>query len=786
MVRNKLFQSIIVVTLFWWAVLALLYNFVTSGNKIDHILHFRENLNFAVFYIAGFFFLVGAALANTLLKIFYDMTRKSAYSEHRVRGLIISPGAVPVRAEFGKEPTASWKLFFEGDFPRKWPNLYKWRKNVAGRNPALARLFDAIARVLRYDLDHPSDYGEVRKHGGIPLWEHSFNAAEIAVLHVSDFKVDESQNRRLKGIPLPQELYDFAVVAALAHDLGKLVCFVKQGEEVKVVRKEHDREGGRILATLDEYWALNLEDRKKILVALTYEHHPKEVPVSAGDELLILIYFVSLIDVAAAFAERNALSPVEVVEKMRTENLLNIESIASAQTQIEKNATSTSTQKNQPVQEESDDQQNVSVRDGHLGDIILEELLKPGVLNHKDGKVRLAYADKSKYRIFMQESRIREWVAKHVYNDPDAIKKADEDSRIYKLTREILCALADRGVLVQEDDNVRIDEPKYALWRIKLYDETAKHYAASSAEWVVLDVIANSKFVEAINRAPRLIKQPIIDIPVFPDKSKPKGGLARASLPVMQTSSAASDSPSVVPNTHPASLDELASPSIDQEAEETTEVRGEHKPSFIPDEIAAQPQSQEQPGSPPVRQSPQENIEAQKIDEQEMAQNTVPNDDESHKESVQQKDETTSNIADEALKSAHAYIERRRESRNIILEDLDQELTQVLDDYRINGLLIKNKIIRMVLAILIRDFEQIQNKIKNNEKFIIISMRNIEQLLEKQLGKDIVYDENGERVIAWVIEDMIKNDENRDVVSIQKNKESKEVVVYNIENLKLK
>lgn len=92
----------------------------------------------------------------------------------------------------------------------------------------------------------------------------------------------------------------------------------------------------------------------------------------------------------------------------------------------------------------------------------------------------------------------------------------------------------------------------------------------------------------------------------------------------------------------------------------------------------------------------------------------------------------------------------------------------------------------MILAILIRDFEQIQNKIKNNEKFIIISMRNIEQLLEKQLGKDIVYDENGERVIALVIEDMIKNDENRDVVSIQKNKENKEVVVYNIENLKLK
>ncbi len=71
-------------------------------------------------------------------------------------------------------------------------------------------------------------------------------------------------------------------LAAIAHDIGKLTAYQVIGGNHVAVR-HHDRESGRILANLSEWWDMPLPDRHVLLLAVRYEHAMGDVPSSYPD-----------------------------------------------------------------------------------------------------------------------------------------------------------------------------------------------------------------------------------------------------------------------------------------------------------------------------------------------------------------------------------------------------------------------------------------------------------------------------------------------------------------------
>ena len=102
-------------------------------------------------------------------------------------------------------------------------------------------------------------------HGhGVGLLEHTLNVvAEVADKCTAEFR-------------LP-------VIAALAHDIGKLISFVPTSNGEWRRQGLHSREGARILATLPSFPLLPEDYRNALLLAVKYGHAPNKIPSLRGD-----------------------------------------------------------------------------------------------------------------------------------------------------------------------------------------------------------------------------------------------------------------------------------------------------------------------------------------------------------------------------------------------------------------------------------------------------------------------------------------------------------------------
>lgn len=73
------------------------------------------------------------------------------------------------------------------------------------------------------------------------------------------------------------------LLAAAAHDMGKITSY-RQTDDGQWVRiKYHDKEGARVLARMDEWWQLPMPDRAILLLTVKHSHTPDRLPISAPD-----------------------------------------------------------------------------------------------------------------------------------------------------------------------------------------------------------------------------------------------------------------------------------------------------------------------------------------------------------------------------------------------------------------------------------------------------------------------------------------------------------------------
>lgn len=160
------------------------------------------------------------------------------------------------------------------------------------------QLCEEILQVLMADPEHFAGLGH-----GVGLLEHTLNVtAEAAPKCTPEFR-----------LPL---------VAALAHDIGKLITFQPDGEGGWIRRGLHSRESARILATLPGFQELPELHQRALILAIKYDHAPSKMPALQGDREastlgLRIISALSSADKTATAAEKE-----RNLERLLPEDLL--------------------------------------------------------------------------------------------------------------------------------------------------------------------------------------------------------------------------------------------------------------------------------------------------------------------------------------------------------------------------------------------------------------------------------------------------------------------------------
>lgn len=164
--------------------------------------------------------------------------------------------------------------------------------------PAERELCEQLLQLMLADPEHFAGLGH-----GVGLLEHTLNV------------VSEAASKCTTEFRLP-------LLAAFAHDVGKLVTFKPDGKGGWVRKGLHSRESARILATLPGFRKLPETHQRALLLAVKYDHAPAGMPELRGERdatqlALRIINALAQADRTATAAEKD-----RNLEKLQPEDLL--------------------------------------------------------------------------------------------------------------------------------------------------------------------------------------------------------------------------------------------------------------------------------------------------------------------------------------------------------------------------------------------------------------------------------------------------------------------------------
>lgn len=164
--------------------------------------------------------------------------------------------------------------------------------------PAEQQLAKELLQLLFAHPDHFAGLGH-----GVGLLEHTLNVTEEAALRCTpEFR-----------LPL---------LAALAHDIGKLITFQPDGEGGWVRRGLHSRESARILATFQGFQQLPEVHQRALLLAVKYDHAPNQMPALRGEREASQLALRIINALAQADRKATADEKDRNLEKLKPEDLL--------------------------------------------------------------------------------------------------------------------------------------------------------------------------------------------------------------------------------------------------------------------------------------------------------------------------------------------------------------------------------------------------------------------------------------------------------------------------------
>ncbi|MDF9779210.1 hypothetical protein [Pseudomonas baetica] len=164
----------------------------------------------------------------------------------------------------------------------------------------------AVYELLEAHATTPASVGH--HHADATLKDHSIELSKAVVAYMKERSWEE---------PL-------ARVAGLAHDLDKLLAYQEKQPGVWVKRKDathHNTYSAYLIAQQPEFSLLPPEDRFTLTMALRYYHHPKFLPINAGERVDRLISAIRHADGAVIQTEKAA-GIVNAKESVNTTTIL--------------------------------------------------------------------------------------------------------------------------------------------------------------------------------------------------------------------------------------------------------------------------------------------------------------------------------------------------------------------------------------------------------------------------------------------------------------------------------
>lgn len=166
-------------------------------------------------------------------------------------------------------------------------------------------LAEELLQLLAASPNHFAGLGH-----GVGLLEHTLNVLSEAAPKCSpDFR-------------LP-------FLAALAHDIGKLVTFQPDGKGGWNKKGLHSRECARILATLPAFQKLPSLHQDALILAVKYDHAPSKMPLLRGEKESSLLALRIIKALSAADRSATAGEKERNLEKLNPEDLLWLDFVKS-------------------------------------------------------------------------------------------------------------------------------------------------------------------------------------------------------------------------------------------------------------------------------------------------------------------------------------------------------------------------------------------------------------------------------------------------------------------------
>jgi hypothetical protein len=430
----------LIIVAFWWVV-ALFWGMI-------HYDHASPSSLFYTGYLHNTLVFSAAALVFSFFLTFgYRWIRNGGLKFMSNRGIQSTIGHIPGLVTWERAKKTSVNID-----DKKYPKLCEWLKKAP---PEYLSVFNAIIDTIAAVPALPASPVK-GGHGSFTLLEHTLNVVETGFSRLETWTFDRSKSDPLSGSALPNSSWDIAVLVLAGHDIGKMDAFNFDGKNVVSWRRSHDREGARILATMDEVWNLPEDDRKALIAAVAHEHHPQDLPTHTGSETRLLMEFLIDVDAEASQKEEGKL-------KITTEESISTVSTVSTVSVVE------------------------DEEDEAIWLWFLSYLAKPGTINGKDKRFRVGFKAAGG-RIFLNEVSVRRVLAGDFYSDVSKAESKKGDGRFH-ITENLLRILDLKGVLIKD-----FGEEKYsyknALFKVKSTNKDGK----TLGEWSVAFVVNLGEF----------------------------------------------------------------------------------------------------------------------------------------------------------------------------------------------------------------------------------------------------------------------------------------------------
>lgn len=484
--RSEIIEATFIVASIWWAVFTAAAFFGAPGSFFLGERHFFTSW---IGVLAGLL-IGGGGVASC---IYLDRKNRELLLHPEVkRGLSISIGKVPEQA--GTPARSKVMPDLTGT-----PSLRRWMDWIGKASPEHLTLAKAIIRTVWNNQNLPATHVK-GGHGGKTLFEHTVLVCEQMLLLSQNW---EYTGLRGKSGSLVLALRDanyrfdrtdpLIGIVALAHDLGKIECYIREDGNIVGSRHDHDRVSSQMLARMPEFWNLPREDRSALLGSVGYYHHPQDLPLdqdgrSSDDRAIALLELLIKADYAAGDIEGGRASFV-------------------APSPSSTGSFSQSSESGEKTGGGVVPRENVS--EEQLWEAFVELVKEPGRVNGRNAK--LSIGQKCGELVYFKEQSLRvELVKKLGISDMHRYG----DGR-YAFTEDLLETLIDKNVLYNWHEGQEYSKYR-ALFRVAFFNaENGGHLAT----WPATVIVKPGASIPFLSSLPDHPANPKIERPVYSENS---------------------------------------------------------------------------------------------------------------------------------------------------------------------------------------------------------------------------------------------------------------------------